>query len=305
MPQGTRELKRRIRSVKNTRQITKAMEAVAVSKMRKAQHAALDARAYALKALELLSHVQEKVGRASHPLLASRPAKRVTVIVFTTDKGLCGALNTNVLKKAIEALDAESGTQTTLVTVGKKGAAFFKKTRADITATFSSLGDRTDIGDVAAISRVALDDFLNHRTDKVILVYANFVSTLRQVPQIRQLLPLSRQLITEISELSSLELREEDTRAKSFDFDYLLEPNADMLLSALLPKLVEMQIYRALLEANASEHSARMIAMKNATDNASDILEDLNLTYNQLRQSTITKEISEIVGGVEALKDQE
>jgi F-type H+-transporting ATPase subunit gamma len=304
MAQGIRELKRRIKSIGNTKAITKAMQAVAASKMKKAQDHALEARPFALKALELLSHVQEGVSNYSHPLLEVRTPKKVAIIIFTSDKGLCGSLNTNTIKQALHTIEEYKGkADVELVVIGKKGTDFFKRVGIDIVAQFSALSDKSNVAEITPISKIALDDFSNKTYDEILLVYPNFISTVIQQPQTKKILPLTKEIVKDIAELSKEEIKLEKARAKDFEFEYDLEPSPEKLLNALLPRLVEMQIYHAQLETNASEHSARMISMKNATDNASDILDDLNLTYNQVRQSGITKEISEIAAGVEALKD--
>lgn len=306
MSQGTRELKHRIKSVTSTQQITKAMEAVAASKMKRAQNAAVESRPYALKALEVLAELQSRVSKHAHPLLDSRTIKKVLIIAFSTDKGLCGGLNTALIKTCLETIEKYSDTATVeLLTIGKKARDFFKRSPYSIVASFMNLGDRFNVLDIAPASRIAVHDFKEKKYDEVLLIYTNFISTLSQETQVKSLLPLTREIIKDIAELGEDAIKKESAQGKDFKFEYNLEPSREKLLEVLLPRLVEMQIFHTMLEANASEHSARMIAMKNATDNASDIIDELTLTFNQLRQSSITKEISEIAAGVEALKEQE
>jgi F-type H+-transporting ATPase subunit gamma len=280
---STRDIRRRIKSVKNTAQITKAMQMVASSKMRKAQLAALAGRPYATLMNSVLTAVTPGAGDFSHPLMEKREVKRRAVILITTDKGLCGALNSNLLREAAR-FDKET---TVYVCAGKKGGQFVSRTRRQLAAEFT-YKDAPLFSEARSISKFAQDLFTKGEADEVVVLYTKFINTLTQKPEARTLLP--------IGEIKALEadLAGEGGKLTKSEIEYLFEPNPAAVLGSLLPQYLNFQVFQFLLEAKASEHSARMVAMKNATDNAKQLIKDLTLEYNKLRQANITKELLEI-----------
>jgi F-type H+-transporting ATPase subunit gamma len=282
---STRDIRRRIKSVKSTAQITRAMQMVASSKMRKAQLAALAGRPYASLMNDVLAAVSHGAGDFSHPLLEKREGKKRAVILISTDKGLCGALNSNLLREAAK-FDKDT---TVYVCAGKKGAQFIHRTKRNLAAEFN-YKDNPAFSEARAISKFAQDLFLKGEVDRVDVLYTNFINTLSQKPETRQLLPIGR-----IEKLEAdLTGEGKGGELKKSDVEYLFEPNAGDVLGNLLPHYVNFQVFQFLLEAKASEHSSRMVAMKNATDNAKQLIKDLTLEYNKLRQANITKELLEI-----------
>jgi F-type H+-transporting ATPase subunit gamma len=282
---STRDIRRRIKSVKSTAQITRAMQMVASSKMRKAQLAALAGRPYASLMNDVLAAVSHGAGDFSHPLLEKREGKKRAVILISTDKGLCGALNSNLLREAAK-FDKDT---TVYVCAGKKGAQFIHRTKRNLAAEFN-YKDNPAFSEARAISKFAQDLFLKGEVDRVDVLYTNFINTLSQKPETRQLLPIGRIEKLE-ADLTGEGKGGELTKS---DVEYLFEPSAGDVLGNLLPHYVNFQVYQFLLEAKASEHSSRMVAMKNATDNAKQLIKDLTLEYNKLRQANITKELLEI-----------
>ena len=285
---STRDLRRRIKSVKNTSQITKAMQMVAASKMRKAQQSALAGRPYVSQMNMVLAEIVAAQGDdLQHPLMTVRDGKKRAMIVVSTDKGLCGALNSNLLREAGKA-DKDN---TVCITAGRKASQFIARTKRTLAAEFS-YKDAPLFSEARAISKFAQDMFLKGEVDGVDLLYTNFISTLTQKPELRTFLP--------VGELKAFEVGIEgeseggDTQRFKREMDFLFEPNAGEVFGALLPHYLNFQMYQILLEAKASEHSARMVAMKNATDNAKQMIKDLSLEYNKLRQANITKELLEI-----------
>lgn len=289
---STRDIRRRIKSVKNTAQITKAMQMVAASKMRKAQQAALAGRPYATLMNEVLSEVTFNAGDFKHPLMEAREVKRSGVIVVSSDKGLCGALNSNLMREAAR-FDKD---MTLYVTAGRKGAQFIARTKRQLAAEFS-YKDAPLFSEARAISRFAQDLFLKGEVDRVDIVFTNFISTLNQHPEVRPFLP--------VGEIKGIEVGVEgemkDAALLKGATEFLFEPSADKVFGALLPHYLNFQVYQVLLEAKASEHSSRMVAMKNATDNAKQLIKDLTLEYNKLRQANITKELLEITSAAMAM----
>jgi F-type H+-transporting ATPase subunit gamma len=282
---STRDIRRRIKSVKNTAQITKAMQMVASSKMRKAQLAAVAGRPYATLMNDVLAAVTEGAGDFTHPLMEKRAERKRAVILITTDKGLCGALNSNLLREAAR-FDKDT---TVYISAGKKGAQFISRTKRSLAAEFT-YKDNPQFAEARAISRFAQDMFLQGEVDTVEVLFTNFINTLTQKPETRTLLPIGK-----IEALdASVEGHGGGSELKKSDVEYLFEPGAGEVLGNLLPHYLNFQVYQFLMEAKASEHSARMVAMKNATDNAKQIIKDLTLEYNKLRQANITKELLEI-----------
>ena len=279
-----RDIRRRIKSVKNTRQITKAMELVAASKMKKAQQAALAGRAYAGLMAEMLAAVAGRVEEAQHPFLARREVKVRGIILVTTDKGLCGPLNANLFKLVTDIKDPAK-----YAVIGRKGAQFIARTRRDLLAEFT-VTDRVPFADVRTVAEFMVKQFLDGVVDTVELIYPHFRNTLVQVPTNLPLLPL--QSLAEV--VADLHKDSGSTAAKADDREILFEPDAHTVLEALLPLYVNREIYQHILDAKASEHSSRMVAMKTAKDNATKLIGDLTLEYNKARQAGITQEILEI-----------
>lgn len=288
-----RQLKRRIASVKNTAKITNALQLVAASKMRRAQDRATQARPYAEKLRFVLAGLATQSGSsgdsAPHPLLANRPVKNIAVLHITPDRGLCGGLNAN-LNRAAGTFVAMQHEPVSLVAVGKKGRDFFVRAHAHVAAEFTDLGDYPTQADTLGISSLIINDYLNDVVDRVYISYPLLVSTAVQRPTITQLLPIEPPRIDSAA------------GADGFRQDYIFEPSAKVVLERLLPRYIEMQIYDAILQTAASFQSAQMVAMKNATDSASDIQRELTLTYNKARQEQITNELLDIVGGAAALE---
>ncbi len=280
---STRDIRRRIKSVKNTRQITKAMELVAASKMKKAQQAALAGRAYAGLMAEMLAAVAGRVEESQHPFLARREVKTRGIILVTTDKGLCGPLNANLFKLVTEIKGPAK-----YAVVGRKGTQFIARTRRDLLADFT-VNDRVPFADVKVVTEFMVQQFLDGAVDTVELIYPHFRNTLVQVPTCLPLLPL-QSLAAVIADLHN----DAGHAAKPDDREILFEPDAQTVLEALLPLYVNREVYQHVLDAKASEHSSRMVAMKTAKDNATKLVGDLTLEYNKARQAGITQEILEI-----------
>ncbi len=283
---STRDIRRRIKSVKNTAQITKAMQMVASAKMRRAQQAALAGRPYATLMNEVLAAATAGAGEFTHPLMEKRAVvKKRALILITTDKGLCGALNTNLLREAAK-WDKDT---TVFICAGKKGAQWAGRLKRELAAEFS-YKDTPQFAEARAISKFAQDLFLEGKVDAVDVLYTNFINTLVQKPEARQLLPIG-----EIKALdAAVEGEGTGSQLAEATHEYLFEPVAATVLGNLLPHYLNYQVFQFLQEAKASEQSARMVAMKNATDNAKQIIKDLTLEYNKLRQANITKELLEI-----------
>jgi len=292
---SAREVRLRIRSVKNISQVTRALQAVSASKVRKAMDALMQTRPYATKAWQVLTHIANQPGKENlHPLLIGRPVvNKVLVIMLSGDRGLAGAYNTNIVRFTIECFK-EYQVPVKYIPVGRKGRDMLIRRRMDIMAEFSDLPAAPSFADVSVIGRIAVDEFLEDRMDEVYLVYTDFVNMVRQVPTIKKLLPL--------------EVEEGDERVQDFApaerglaAAYIYEPGESQILGEIVPRFTALQVYQAILESLASEHAARMVAMQNATDSATELAGILQLEYNKARQQTITNEILDIVGGAEAL----
>ena len=283
---SVRQIKRRIRSVQNTAKITKAMSMIAASKMRRAQEMALRGRPYADLMRQLLADLsaQPHEDENLHALLQRRDVKSVGLVHITPDRGLTGGLNTNLNRRSAQFILEQDG-RASVVAVGRKGRDFMVRHGTDVRAVFINLPDRPALTDVSPIARIVMDDYAAQRFDAVFVAYARYVSTTVQRTVVEPLLPVV-----------PAELRTQEA------VGYIYEPDTITVLSALLPRFVEMQLYHAVLEAVASEHSARMVAMRNATDNALDMVDDLTLVMNKARQETITRELLDIVGGAAALE---
>jgi F-type H+-transporting ATPase subunit gamma len=285
---GTKEIRMKIRSVQNTRKITKAMEMVAASKMRKAQERMRHARPYAEKIRNVAAHLSHANPEYRHPFLVTRDTvKRVGIIVITTDKGLCGALNTNALRLVLQQYKdwQAQGEEMDVCAIGNKGFGFMQRLGANVVSHVVQLGDRPHLDRLIGAVKVMLDGYMNDRFDRLMLVYTRFINTMKQEPVMEQLLPLAG----------------ERMGAPEGTWDYLYEPEAKVVLDQVLTRYIEAIILQSVAENMASEQSARMVAMKAASDNAATLIDELTLIYNKNRQAAITKEISEIVGGAAAV----
>ena len=279
-------LRRRIKSIQGTAKITRAMEMIATAKLRRTQQQALAGRPYSEKIRQVIANlaIEPRVKGGIPPLLQKRDVKKIYIIHMTTDRGLCGGLNTN-LNRMVAKFILEQKVPVTLITVGRKGRSFARSSGLNIYAEFSGLGDRATVRETLPISRIVIEDYSKGDVDLVYLAYPRFVSTMVQKPTIEVLLPV------EPAKVPPGQIGE-----------YIYEPGASAVLNELLPRFVEMQVYHAVLELIASEQSARMVAMRNASEAAQDMIESLTLTLNKARQESITKEISEITGGAEIFK---
>jgi F-type H+-transporting ATPase subunit gamma len=285
---GTKEIRLKIRSVQNTRKITKAMEMVAASKMRKAQDRMRHARPYAEKIRNVAAHISHANPEYRHPFLVERDTvKRVGIIVVTTDKGLCGGLNTNVLRMVLAQYKEwqAQGEQVDVCSIGAKGLGLMQRLGANVVSQITGLGDRPRLEQLIGAVKIMLDGYVEDRFDRLLLFYTRFVNTMRQEPAMEQLLPLSGERLG----------------APEGSWDYIYEPEARPVLDQVLTRYIEALIFQAVAENMASEQSARMVAMKAASDNAGNLIDELTLIYNKNRQAGITKELSEIVGGAAAV----
>jgi F-type H+-transporting ATPase subunit gamma len=293
---STREIRRRIKSVKNTAQITKAMQMVAASKMRKAQELALAGRPYSEILTATLRDIGRTVSLGAHPLCEVRSLKRTTVLVITSDKGLCGALNNNILRKVAD-LPRET---TDFVSLGRKGRQTLANLRRTLVADFE-FGDTFEFRTARQLGKFLAERFLSGQTDQVLVAYNDFINTISQRPEIVPLLPLGAEVTGKLKSHLTDSAPEPAEKSDAPVAEFLFEPSAAEVLNTLMPHALNYQIWRYMLEAKASEHSARMIAMKNATDNAKQLVKDLTLEYNKARQAGITNEILEISAAAAAL----
>jgi len=314
---GSREIKRKIKSIKSTKQITRAMELVSASKMKKAVSNAVSIRPYAANAMVVLTHISEKTDPNLHPFLQKREPKNCLVLMISPDRGLCGGLNAALIKKAISFEKEFKATHPKCnlmyIAAGKKAESFLARTGRNLIASYSGLNNHPSLKEILSINKLISDYYKSGEADIVFIIYQHFISPLVQKPAVHQLLPFSRESMIEMG--ASLGLFGENAQfdsqngisnasaanAKFEVAEYKFEPSASFVLDNLLPGLIEMQIYHALLESVASEHSARMVAMRNATENANEMIDGLTLLFNQNRQASITREIAEISAGKVAL----
>lgn len=284
---NTKEIKTQIRSIQNTRKVTRALEMVSASKIRKAQDRMAASRPYARMMQQVIGHIAHADVEYRHPYLIEREPKRVGYILISTDRGLCGGLNGNLFKRLIghmrEWEKNEVGLE--MVTIGSKGNAFFKRTSVEIPAHTSHVGEQPSISDLIGVTKVMLDGYDEGRLDRVYLAYNDFINTMTQQPTIQQLLPVVPS----------------DEKELEHHWDYIYEPDAEGVLDEVLVRYIESLVYQGVMENIASEHAARMVAMKSASDNAEQLMDDLQLVYNKARQAAITQEISEIVSGAAAV----
>ena len=314
---NTKEIQRRIKSVTSTKKITKAMEMVAAAKMRKTTEAVLKTRPYANLSWTTVLNLTQGVNtnKNLHPLLESRKEiKKVAVVLFSSNRGLCGGFNSAILSKAKDSIVKHGNIDTDFIVVGKKGLAINSRYKYNVSAQYDKNDTASKIREVQALAKMIIDDFLAKKYDKIMVAYTDFVSPVKQIPRIKQLLPIdinakddhlgivgeSKQVGVDKEFIKNKEEKYLKKGKEKFIFTY--EPNSEEVLNQMLPRLIEVQLFQALLESNASEHSARMSAMNKATDAASDLVEELTLYYNKARQSAITSEIAEISAGANALE---
>ena len=285
---GAKEIRNKIASVKNTQKITSAMQMVAASKMRRAQERMASSRPYAITMRKVIGHIALGDLEYKHPYLEERDVKRVGYIIISTDRGLCGGLNINLFKSALNSMKEwkDQGVETSLALVGSKACSFFARYGGKVLAQASGLGDNPTVNDLIGSVKVMLQAYDNGEIDRLYLVYNNFVNTMVQQPKVDQLLPLPKA---------------KDEKMAKRHWDYLYEPDPKHLLDQLLGRYIESQVYQGVVENLASEQSARMVAMKAATDNADTLINDLQLVYNKARQASITQELTEIVSGAAAV----
>ncbi len=307
----TRDIKRRIKSIGNTKKVTKAMEMVAAAKMRKAVSNVLATRSYSTLAWDLVRNLAAKTESKYHPLLQRKSeVKKIGLVLVTSNRGLCGGFNTQIIQRTAAYIKNQkeiSQAEVELVVIGKNGGNFMAKRGMNIVADFEKLDILTEITEIRPMAKLLIEDFISGKYGRVVFAYTDFISTLVQKPRVLELLPIVSE--REDEDLGTVEVRnaksekrkaEPETRnadGLEMNFEYLFEPSPDEVLSELLPRLIEMQIYQAILESDASEHSARMVAMRNATDAASDMIDDLTLMFNKARQASITSELADISGG--------
>ena len=284
-----RSIRKKIASIKQMQKITGAMEMVAASKMRKTQERMHASKPYANKIYEVIKHLARAKSEYRHPFLLGRDIKRIGIIIVTTDRGLCGGLNTNLLRETLRITKdwQIAGQEIDLCVIGRKGQAFFKRVGGNVIASVDQLGDKPGIGSLIGIVKVMLDAFYNQEIDALHLISNEFVSTMTQRPQLKQLLPLPTAA--------------EDSQKLGHHWDYIYEPDSKELLDDLLIRYIESQVYQSVIENIACEQAAKMVAMKSATDNAGDLIKQFQLVYNKARQAAITQELAEIVSGASAL----
>ena len=281
-----KEIKRRIQSVKSTQQITKAMKLVSASKLRKAQESILKARPYAIRLMDVMNHLSARCNKDLHPLLADREGKKILLLVITSDRGLCGAFNSNIIRMAQQVLQKNPGREFFLIPAGKKANDFFRSREHKILQHYVGWTRDFDYLKAAEIGDILSELFIKKAVDKIYMVYNEFKSVMAQEVILEQLLPIVPEAVDE----------------PGYKVDYIYEPDEEAILNDLLKRYMSVEVYRAFLESSASEHGARMTAMDNATRNAGEMIETLTLFYNRTRQAYITKELIEVVNGAEALR---
>lgn len=304
---GSRAIKSRIKSTKNISQITKAMQAVSAVKMRKSESLAIKGRTYALYALDILKKIEKYTGqniKNLSPLFKENEAERNCLVVISSDKGLAGAFNSNVIRK-VEGILKQSDTTTDIVAIGKRGRDYFARKNISIIKDFAGIGDLASLEEAQDIATFITSLFVDQKYRKIDIVFTNFISALKQEVVLRPLLPLNESNLNEVvANIVPETGRFSDIKNSNLDtnFEYKFEPSPKDIVLGLVPKLVELEVYHSILEANASEHSARMVAMKNATENAKEMIVKLTIKYNKERQAQITKELIEITSGKNALE---
>lgn len=297
-----KEIKSKIKATERTHKVTRAMEAVSAVKMRKTQASAISGRHYAFAALSMLTRISGTADVKRHPLAQHREGKKIALVLITSDKGLAGGLNSGVLKRAVEAIEMRDVEDVTIYAYGKKGEEYFARRGYRIAQSYDNKGDDVSTAVMEELSRVLSEGFLRGEYDKVITIYSNFKSTFEQIPTMRRLLPLSlpalQDIVSGIIPTKGKWSHEPNLNAPA---SYESEPAGGEILDVLVPRLIAVALYHMLLEAKASEHSARMVAMKSASDKSEEVAHDLTRLFNKIRQASITREVSEIVSGREAL----
>jgi len=302
MAVNTKTIKRRIKSIGNTKKITKAMEMISAVKMRRAVASVLATRNYANLAWEMLTEIAEKTNIRHHPLLVKREVKKIGMILITSNRGLAGGFSSRLLQEAhqyIEKTGLKVDPEVDIILSGRHGKKIFHRFGHTVIAEFEKVDLTTRIEEILPIAELAVREYTAGKYDKIVIAYTDFVSALRQIPRVKQILPL-----TKADQFLGKTKEEENEISKiknPFGYGFKFEPNPAQVLEQLLPRLIEMQIYQAILESDASEHSARMVAMRSASDSAQEMIKELNYSFNKARQAAITQEISEIVGGAAAL----
>jgi F-type H+-transporting ATPase subunit gamma len=296
---NTKEVKRRIKLVKTTSQITRAMELVAATKMRKAETDAKGTRPYSDHARKILRSLVGRAEKKDSPFLRTNEKGKILALVITPDRGLCGSLSTNVLRETNALLSKfpkeEAKEEIDVMAIGKRGADVLRRQGYNIIAAATRLDWKPRVFDIRSFAKIALDGYETEKYKKVYLVFSNFISSSRQKPMMRTLLPFSSEGSEEMAKVVGTEENQESKiKNQEKNYSYLIEPSAEIVLPIIIRNLVEMEIFQALLESNASEHSARMLAMHSATENAQDLMDDLSLSYNRIRQESITRELAEI-----------
>jgi len=284
---GTKEIRTKIKSVENTKKVTRALEMVSAAKIKRAQDQMRASRPYARLMLEMIGHIAKASPEYRHPFMVERAVKRVGYIIISTDRGLCGGLNNNLFKQIMGEMRVaqQAGQEIDLVAIGSKAQAFFKRVAVNMVGGVTHLGDKPKLDQLIGVVKVMLDAYSTGKVDRVVLCYNDFVNTMTQKSKLDQLLPLPPS----------------EVQLSTHLWDYIYEPNAETVLDSVLTRYVESLVYQAVLENLASEHAARMVAMKSASDNANELIGQLKLIYNKARQAAITQEISEIVGGASAV----
>ncbi|MFA6105121.1 MAG: ATP synthase F1 subunit gamma [Patescibacteria group bacterium] len=297
---NTKTIKRRIKSISNTRKITKAMEMISAVKMRRAVQSVLSTRGYASFAWQMLTEIAQKSDVTLHPLLAKRNVKKVGVILITSNRGLAGGFSSRLLQIVHEFVSKQEKVdkcEVDILLTGRQGKKIYHKFGHKISAEFEKMDLTSQINEVLPMAQLAIKEYTEGKYDLIVVAYTDFASALRQIPRVKQILPLENKADEMLGQTT-----ESNLEISASKLGYKFEPDPTAVLNTLLPRLVEMQIYQAVLESDASEHSARMLAMRNASDSAKDIIKELNYSFNKARQSAITQEISEIVGGAAALE---
>ena len=302
---GAREIRSKIKSVANTRKVTSALQMLTASKIRRAQDLMRASRPYAKHMRRVIAHIAQATTDFRHPALREREVKRVGYIIVSTDRGLCGGLNANLFRKLLADIRGweEKGVEVDVVAIGQKASAFFRRVKVNMSASVSHLGDRPKIEKLVGVIKVMDDAYMEGRVDRVYLCFNDFVNTMTQRPRIEALLPLpaAAKQIAETPADAETPSAQSAVVHREHDWDYIYEPEAEPVISHVLERYVEALVYHAVLENLASEHAARMVAMKSASDNATKAIDTLTLIYNKARQAAITQEISEIVGGAAAV----
>jgi F-type H+-transporting ATPase subunit gamma len=286
---GAKEIRTKITSINKTRKITRAMEMVAASKMRKTQERMRASKPYASKIYDVVKHIARANSEYRHPFMQEREVKRVGIIVVTTDRGLCGGLNVNLLRETVRMIRGwkEASKEVDVAIIGRKGGAFFKRLGSQILGSIEQIGDTPSLNDIIGVAKVMIDAYCEGAIDELHIIYNEFVNTMTQKPITKQLLPLPKS--------------EDEGKPMPRHWDYIYEPDSKELLDDLMLRYIELQVYQGVVENIACEQAAKMIAMKNATDNAGELIKEFQLAYNKARQAAITQELAEIVGGAAAL----